>query len=285
MIQLEFLREGLDSYWNKRAFLFESSLNLSDQLLGVGSFLDKLNGRFSDGYWEGGVAVPVNASRISEAGKFEQFLNIDINFARDLYHQGYSLCFGDISEAIEEIQHLKNSAGEIFGFSELIVVTAYLSPPNSVGVLHYDRQHNFFIQKSGSKKWFVSTRAGLANPHHNLVYSGISASDIRSLEEHGCEISLPKDCGVTEFTLHEGGVLYLPPGFYHSPETLDCASFHFTLTLEPACIWRDIQKELDVLRGAKDRSLYQDYRALDQLGRRRLKQHCLKLVKERLSKL
>lgn len=279
MMNLEFLLPRLATYWNERSVLFKPDVELSENLPNVTEFIDYFSSRFISESWIQSISVPINASRIDKDRQLQQFFNVDINSARNLYSQGYSLCFGDLSGWISSIADLKQNASEVFFYPESIVVTAYLSPPNSVGVLHYDRQHNYFIQKSGEKRWFVSQKPGLVNPHENLIYSDLSVVDVEAMQENGCPILLPKDCGIDEYNLSEGHVLYLPPGFYHSPETLSQPSLHYTLTIEPVCVWKDIQTALDTLLTSSDRSFYRDYRMLDSETRLKMKEHCMKMIK------
>ncbi len=173
---------------------------------------------------------------------------------------------------------LKGQAVDIFGYEDLIAVTGYLSPPKAVGVLHFDRQHNFFIQKEGTKRWFISERAAIRNPHENLLYAGLNKDFLDDMKARGYEISLPRDCGKRMYELNPGDVLYVPPGFYHSPETLDVHSLHYTLTIEPACFWKDFNKVIfNKLLSSKGK-LFEDYRFLSEKQKSELFKECLDLI-------
>jgi ribosomal protein L16 Arg81 hydroxylase len=74
-----------------------------------------------------------------------------------------------------------------------------------------------------------------------------------------------------------GDVLYIPPGYYHSPATMSAASLHYTLTIEPACFWRDFNNRLFEVMLANNQFFLEDYRFLDEDERIKLFERCLQL--------
>jgi hypothetical protein len=191
---------------------------------------------------------------------------------------GFSLCFGDLSLRIDRVGALKAGAVELFGYSDLILVTGYLSPPKAIGVLHFDRQHNFFIQREGTKRWYLSKIPAVKNPYDNVVYPGVTQSYLDDMAQRGYRIRLPRDCGQVEYVLSPGDVLYVPPGFYHSAETLGETSFHYTLTLEPACFWRDFNGDIFSKMLSSGGKLFDDYRFLSPKEKERLFADCFDYV-------
>lgn len=190
------------------------------------------------------------------------------------YQNGFSLCLGDMSEHIDDISALKSKAIEIFGYSELIAV----SPPNSIGVLHFDCQHNFFIQIEGKKRWNISQKAAVVNPYENILYPGTTQKFIDEMMAQGYEILLPRDCGRKIYELNPGDVLYVPPGFYHSPETLNETSLHYTLTIKPACFWKDFNKNMFAKLLSSKGNFFADYRFLNGDQKYELISECIDLL-------
>lgn len=234
----------LASYWNKYPVYGKNvSLNLSE-LPNIEAIISAFSGMYADGIWRGLCGVNINASRLGSTGLQNLAMNVDIGAARQYFYDGYSLCFGDMSNDFEALRKLRSEASEIFGHPELISVTGYLSPPGAVGVLHFDKQHNFFIQKQGRKKWLVSAKAAVSSPHENFVFAGVSQAFLDQMNSRGYRILLPRECGRNEFELSPGDVLYVPPGFYHSPETHDEPSLHYTLTVEADCFMRRFNRRM-----------------------------------------
>jgi hypothetical protein len=277
---LDFLNDQkkIVKYWNKEVSLFIDQKSLSSSLPSATELVNFFTGNLISGNWVEPLNVKINASCINREGSYQQLLSISIDEARSRYLNGFSLCFGDMSLDINQIAALKTKAAEIFGYADLISVTGYLSPPKVNGVLHFDRQHNFFIQKEGTKRWFVSEKPATKNPHENLVYAGITQSFLDNMNARGYGISLPRDCGRNTYELNPGDVLYVPPGFYHSPETLDAPSLHYTLTVEPACFWKDFNKDMFSKLLSSDGKFFQDYRFLSENQKYELVNDCLKLI-------
>jgi hypothetical protein len=175
-MNLDFIKNSGDisKYWNKEVVKFPTQQSILSSLPGSTDLIKCLTGNFESGNWSSPIGVNINASTVLQDGSHQQLLGVDINTARNCYANGFSLCFGDMANSIDHIAQLKSKAAEIFGYPELIAVTGYLSPEKAIGVLHFDRQHNFFIQREGSKRWTVSERPAVNNPHENLLYPGVT---------------------------------------------------------------------------------------------------------------
>ena len=258
----EFSKSMISKYWNQSVMHFSGNEGISDALPNISELIRYLSGEFKNLEWKNPIEVQINASRINSDLSHNQLLSISSSTARNLYSDGYSLCFGDLSVVIDSIKNLKDFVTPIFEDNDLVKVTAYLSPPASIGVLHYDCQHNYFIQREGSKRWYVSNKPAVTNPYENLVYPQIDSEYLLSMRSHGYNIKLPNECGQSVFDLNPGDILYIPPGYYHSPETFSNPSLHFTLTVEPACFWKDLQKGLQLELMSHNEDFFKDYRFL-----------------------
>jgi len=270
----EFNKESISTYWNKRALHFSGNNNISDCLPNIAELINLINGGFAHNVWNAPVSTDINVSRVNPDLSHDQFLSVSPSAARNFYSDGFSLCFGDLSSQIDSVKDLKSLVTPVFEHENLIKITGYLSPPGAIGVLHYDRQHNYFIQREGSKRWYVSERPAIVNPHENLVYPRINSKFLFEMKALGYNIRIPKECGQSVIDLHPGDILYLPPGYYHSPETMSHPSLHYTLTLEPACFWKDFQKglHLDLLSNNED--YFMDYRFLTSQQKKLLVEKC-----------
>jgi hypothetical protein len=275
-------RASIEKYWNEEAVLFSNQDSLSAKLPPAADLISFFTGSYLSGQWAAPLDVTINASNVKPNGGYQQLLSIDINAARSCYLDGFSLCFGDLSLSVDQVADLKAQAAVVFGYPELIAVTGYLSPPGAVGVLHFDRQHNFFIQREGSKRWFVSETAAVKNPHENLIYAGLTQSALDDMKKSGYKVSLPKECGIKVFELNPGDILYIPPGFYHSPETLSEPSLHYTLTIEPMCFWKDFNKDMFSKLLLSEGRFFQDYRFLNDDQKLELTSVCQKIAKSSL---
>lgn len=279
-MNLDFIKSNADikKYWNNEVIQFPNQPDILASLPGASDLMKCLTGNFEASSWSAPISVNINASTVLQDGSHQQLLGVDINTARNCYKKGFSLCFGDMSDSIDHISRLKSKAVEIFSHPELIAVTGYLSPEKAIGVLHFDRQHNFFIQREGSKRWTVSERAAVKNPHENLLYPGVTQSFLVEMKNLGYEISIPRDCGRKTYDLNPGDVLYIPPGFYHYPETLSKHSLHYTLTVEPACFWKDFNQKMFLKLLASEGKFFADYRFMTDSQRSDLFRSCMSEV-------
>ncbi len=251
------------THWNLTSYHTSMNVKDLDGLPSKRELLSLINGGFQKNDWVPSIPVNINASKIDESQSVSQHYNITPNQLQSYYSQGYSLCFGDMSNAIPQIKSLKTSATELFKYPDLIVITGYLSPPNAIGVLHFDRQHNIFIQKEGVKKWTIALEPAVQSPFDNLVYTGMTESFFNDMSKAGYNIKSPSQCGKQEIILEPGDILYLPPGYYHVPETLDEPSLHYTLTIEPQSFWKEKNSQLFNLLLMNCEALNQDLRFME----------------------
>ena len=280
-MKADFLRQNPPQvYWNKRVVQFKGAAPFIVELPSAGQLVQILSGAFISGQWVEPLGVKINASRLSDDGSSQQMLALGIEEARKAYNNGFSLCSGDLSDDIPSLRELKADSSNYFENKDLIAITGYLSPINAVGVLHFDRQHNFFIQVEGSKRWTVSERAAITNPFDNLVYTGTPQKFFDSMGQRGYKILMPRDCGRATYDLMPGDVLYVPPGYYHSPETTSGGSLHYTLTIEPACFWKTYNDRLFDVMLANTHIFLEDYRFLDDVERMKLFEECLRLANQ-----
>ena len=266
--------------WNSKTLFLAQEFIQKDRLPSITDLLAYTNGRFHHGVWEQPIDVEVNASLISREAGFQQQLGVAKSNLHQLYSLGFTLCYGDMSDQIQALMHLKTEALTLFDSSELLQITAYISPPDSVGVLHFDRQHNFFLQKEGSKRWVVSEIPAIENPYDNFVFPSATQTFVEELHNEGYKVAMPKACGKREYDLVPGDILYVPPGFYHSPETGSTPSLHYTLTVESKCFWKDINARLFAAFLENCADLNKDYRFLSSEDKKSLLQRCRSIIEE-----
>lgn len=280
-MDLDFLKHTSPrEYWNKQVVQFRGGAPFITDLPNAEQLVKFASGFFSQGEWIEPFEIKINASRLADDGSPQQMLSVGIEEARKAYKIGFSLCFGDLSDDVSSLHELKMNASDFFQHSDLVSITGYLSPMRAVGVLHFDRQHNYFIQTEGSKRWFVSEVAAITNPYDNLVYNGTPQKFFDNLNQRGYKIKMPRDCGRAVYDLSPGDVLYIPPGFYHSPETTSITSLHYTLTIEPACFWKDFNNRFFDAMLANNQFLLEDYRFLDEGEKNKLLTQCFRLINQ-----
>jgi ribosomal protein L16 Arg81 hydroxylase len=280
---------GVDSffknYWNRKPLLIKGARQKFEMLPGVVE-LPRLAGGLVDGRtWEEGENSYCNAYRVAQDGEAEQVNNVPADVRARMFNAGYTLCFGDVSFADSVLSELVYSATNLCAFRAATLVTCYLSPPNSRGIVHYDAQHVFFIQRSGAKHWRISERPGKVHPISNFVFSSASADMLEAMTTAGYAIKSPIECGFVDFRLGEGDLLYLPPGYYHLPHTTDDHSFHYTLTLGPVAFRDFFLEAVNGLLWKNSEYLNEDIRAMDDAERLKALAERLEFVKEQVRSL
>lgn len=285
-VNLLFDEQEIREYWNRKVVHFRNTPHVSTSFPNISELISQLNGLFDGRIWHSPVSLPINVSRVHSDLSYDQVLSISLAEAQRHYSNGFSLCFSDLTPHIESIGGFKRAVASAFGHENLINITAYLSPPEAVGLLHFDRQHNYFIQKSGVKRWYVSEKPAVINPPENFVYLSATKEIFEEKKANGYAIKFPSECGVKVFELQPGDILYVPPGYYHSPETADTASLHYTLTLEPACVWKDFSGFLNEELFIGNEDYYMDYRFLSPSEKNELVKRChdrlVMMLKKRL---
>jgi len=249
-------------YWGSNSKVLKCLDDMTSSLPSISELISLLNGRYNDGRWNSGMSVSINASRVNLDSTIENLTNIPIYDAINFFNRGYTLCFNDVSHFTPDLKCLKDSGISCFGGGDKALITCYLTPPRSFGILHYDRQHNFFIQREGKKKWTVSEQAAVESPFENLVYPKVTKEFFASMDQQGYQILRPSQCGKVHYELYPNDVLYLPPGFYHVAETEEESSLHFTLTLEPLSFWSEINPHIFSTLISKCKNMNKDIRML-----------------------
>jgi ribosomal protein L16 Arg81 hydroxylase len=226
-------KDFFENVWGQAPLHITGHLDKFDYLPNISELPGILSGKIEDDSWQGTHNLVGQAYKQNIDGSIDKFMDVPIGMYTQMFNSGYGLCFNDVSFAIPELQKI---LAEFLGNSNTVnqdSVTCYLTPPASRGVLHFDNQHVFFVQRSGTKNWRVSNEPGIKSPFENLIYPSIDSNYFDYLKGKGYQIKLPAECGHTDLTLRQGDVLYLPPGHYHLGNTVDNLSFHYTITIEP----------------------------------------------------
>ncbi|XXQ31445.1 JmjC domain-containing protein [Plasmodiophora brassicae] len=165
-----------------------------------------------------------------------QYLDVGSpDVARACYRAGHSLYFNpeydfqkrfirgicqdlgmDFTRAIQD--------GGIGGDVEVFAVAGRHHTP-----WHWDAQHNFTVQLSGTKHWAIARGPQtdpMTNFHPRSSNSASLADDTIMLRRCGLvpdQLEPPGDSSeaVSRFTLRPGSVLYMPAGFWHRVDVID----------------------------------------------------------------
>ena len=279
----EELKKLRDIFWGGSSFLSKCTDNKTGLLPSISELILLLNGRYERGEWHSRKITKINASKVFKGGVVENLSDVAVSDIEKLYNSSYTLCFGDVSHFSPSLEALKKSATSYFGGDDdKVLITCYLSPPNSAGILHYDRQHNFFIQREGAKKWTVSERAAVECPYDNLVYSGASQGFFDSMDQQDYRILKPNQCGKIKYDISPNNILYIPPGFYHVAETDELPSLHYTLTLEPLSFWSEINPHIFKILLSNCQAMNKDIRLLPTNDAKNHFEDCIRSLKDSL---
>ena len=236
--------QSLTKIWGVKPIKLASKAPKLSSIPDANCLIEKLQTRFEEGHWHRGNDVEIHVTKPEQDGTVTQKVLNNIVDAKYFYEQGYTICISDISDHDDSLRELKASVSRDLPANGSPSITCYLSPPKSSGNLHYDRQHNFFIQREGQKFWTVSDIPAIESPYDNLVFGGATKQFLDTMSRRGYKIKLPTECGRKNYHLKEGEILYVPPGHYHVAESQDTLSFHYTLTLEPDSYWARMQPHL-----------------------------------------
>jgi ribosomal protein L16 Arg81 hydroxylase len=256
--------EFLRSHWDRQPLHIPGAVDKFRLLPGLESLPRMLAGTLTREGWALPSTTHCNAYRVDLDGRRQNIDGVTADSYAKLYNSGFTLCFGDVASSDSKLAELVQSAVELSRFRSKVVVTCYLSPAESSGVVHFDSQHVFFIQRTGTKRWRVSREPGRQHPIRNFMYSSEAGGEMARLRSAGYDIKVPAECGHFDVTLAEGDVLYMPPGHYHVPHTTTDSSFHYTLTLDPLCFWDFVSSSLEATLLGEATSFLGDLRAHDE---------------------
>jgi len=278
-------REFFTNYWNQKPLVVKGSGHKFDDLPPKSALPKMSSGSLDDNYWSETSNLTAHASTVNGNGKLVQLNNVPISMYAQLYNSGYSLCFNDVSYADERFRELVEDTQSLSDLRASVSVTCYLSPPNSNGVLHFDHQHVFFMQREGAKYWRVSENPAIKNPVENFLYPNADQEYLDEMELKGYAISVPSQCGFQDIKLETGDLLYMPPGFYHAPHTQESNSFHYTLTLDTVSFWNMLMSSmrLELLKNCS--SFNYDVRVLGQADRKRFFERQLEKIKTEINSM
>ena len=231
--------EFLSTYWDKtHVHVQPSSRSKLASLPGLSQFPTLFCGNLTAERWESDAYQGgVQASWLDSLGNLRT-LNADSSQYSALYNAGASLCFGPVESRHPTLSAFVEDVLKHTGFDGEVWTTAYLTPPHSGGVMHFDNQHVFFCQVSGEKHWKVSTEPAMKWPPVNVLASTLVLPETRQqLVDFGWPVTPSSESSFADILLKEGDVLYMPPGVWHEQRTADSHSLHYTLTLGPISSW------------------------------------------------
>jgi ribosomal protein L16 Arg81 hydroxylase len=140
--------------------------------------------------------------------------SLDLVGVRNDVADGYTVVVDGVEKCIRSIATLTRSMEVELNFP--VQVNAYLTPPQSSGLLpHYDDHDVLILQIQGSKTWHLYAGADL--PPREIQREGDKAVDLAGLPA-------PND-----LLLEAGDLLYVPRGRVHAAETNAEPSIHLTV--------------------------------------------------------
>jgi ribosomal protein L16 Arg81 hydroxylase len=252
------------NYWNRAPLYIKGDKAKLITLPSLNSLPSLIAGSIDFSRWVDRGNTHCNAYKVNLDGSQDRLNDVPFSMFSQLYNAGYTLCFGDVSQSDPMLLSLVESTKDLTEFKSDALITSYLSPPQSSGIVHYDCQHVFFLQRSGSKCWRVSEQPGKQHPLSNFMYAQTDIKSLNLMAESGYVIKPPSNCGMVDIQLYEGDILYLPPGFYHVPHTKNEHSFHYTLTMHPLSFWSFMSETLENILWRNTNNLYGDLRNLDE---------------------
>jgi hypothetical protein len=140
--------------------------------------------------------------------------SLDVALIRNDFADGYTIVVDGVERYARAIASLSHSIEVELNFP--IQVNAYITPPESTGLVpHYDDHDVLILQIQGSKTWHLYN--GVDIPPHEIQRENEKAVAIDSLPSP------------TDLRLEAGDVLYLPRGKVHAAETNSEQSIHLTV--------------------------------------------------------
>jgi hypothetical protein len=148
--------------------------------------------------------------------------SLDIVGIRNDFADGYTIVVDGVERYVRPIASLSRSIEVELNFP--IQVNAYVTPPESQGLVpHYDDHNVLILQIQGSKTWHLYE--GVDLPPHELQRD----QDKKVALD---ELPLPID-----LRLEAGDVLYLPRGRVHAAETNSEPSIHLTVGIHAPTVF------------------------------------------------
>lgn len=271
--------------WSKKPLLIEGPENKFSGLPNIKDFPRYLSGEIDNNHWKNTNNLKANAVIRNSQGIPNEIHDVPFSMYPNFYNNGFSLCFSNLADSILVLNDLISDLNKQSQLWADLYVTGYLTPPNSNGIIHYDSQHVFFIQREGTKFWRVSEKHAIKNPINNYVYNNNDETFFDYHKKIGSEILPPVKTGFIDYELSQGSVLYIPPGFYHVQETKNEPSLHYTLSQEQTSFWRSMQSNLFEILMKNTDEFNSDLRYLEKDERVNLLNKQLQELKERVSAL
>jgi ribosomal protein L16 Arg81 hydroxylase len=272
-------------YWNKKPKVIKGEESKFSALPSSKLLPSMCAGEIREGTWIENSNLSAHASIVNKYGEINQLNDVPFTMFPQLFNSGYSFCFRDVSNTNSELRELVADVSRLCSLYTNTSITCYITPPNSNGILHYDSQHVFFLQREGTKYWRVAEKPAIKNPVENFLYPTSSQEYLNEMNSKGYNIAIPSECGFEDIKLEEGDLLYMPPGFYHAPHTKSDTSFHYTLTLNSLSFWNMVMSSLHLTLLENCSNYNNDVRMLDQEAREEYLNLQLQKFKKQVSSL
>ena len=227
-----------------RTYLLSTAEEISDQLpistfrdglvesLGSGGLRSSSVRIVRDGNDYRGV---VGTAAPGDSGIAEPY--VEARYLSPLLADGYTIVARSIHRYLRPAYELTQLLSSELGYP--IRIAAYITPPDSRGLLwHFDAHDVFIVQLEGSKVWHVAPPA-VKWPIPDRAWHHLRSSERDSIIS-GIE-------GTVDLNLAAGDALYLPRGYLHAPQTQGEISVHMTISVHPVT-------RLDVAKVLVDKS-------------------------------
>jgi bifunctional lysine-specific demethylase and histidyl-hydroxylase NO66 len=148
---------------------------------------------------------------------------VEARYLSPLLADGYTIVARSIHRYLQPAYELTQLLSAELGHS--VRIAAYVTPPDSRGLLwHFDAHDVFIIQLEGTKIWHVAPPA-VKWPIPDRAWHHLRSSERDSI--------IGRIEGTVDLTLTAGDVLYLPRGYLHAPQTEEQLSIHMTISVHP----------------------------------------------------
>lgn len=141
------------------------------------------------------------------------------NDASSIFTAGATICATGLEQAHPPLRTLVTNLKSELGFTGVISVRAYYSPPGLGFAAHYDPRVVTNVQISGSKKWWFGDKPAEEMPLNN--------SPIPLPTEY-----LERSGAINSVILGEADLLCLPSGVVHWAEAGDCPSLAINIAFD-----------------------------------------------------